>query len=89
MMELMLTTVLLEMAVTPPLLLASMLPAALKLELLSTKRAVNSPGVPLKSAAGLKRSLALAGRNQAELSLKLVDRSDQVLPLLLLNCHTP
>ena len=77
-------TALLERAVLPPLLLASRLPAALRLELLSTKRAVNSPGVPLKSAAGLKRSLALAGRNQAELSLKLVARSDQVLPLLLL-----
>ena len=83
-------TVALAYAVVVPWLLTLMLLAFTRpVALLSTRRAVSAPGVPLKLAAGKKRNCVAEARYSAVLSPKaVVDTSTQVVPLAEC-CHLP
>ena len=59
------------------------------LTLASDRRAVRLPGVPLKFAAGLKRSVAVVGNSTAAESDTEVATAVQVLPLSVEYCHVP
>ena len=62
-------------------------PLVSPLALESTRRAVSAPGVPLKLAAGTKRTLVPAARYRAEVSVRVVETLNHAVPLN--HCHVP
>ena len=64
-----------------------LVPLVSPIALESTKRAVSAPGVPLKLAAGTKRKLVAAARYRAEVSVRVVETLNHVVPLN--HCHVP